>query len=225
MLNKKKAIKEVDSIKYLGIIIDAKLTFKPHINEVSKKVARGIGVLYKLRPFVSQKILINFYYAIIYPFLLYGILIWGSASTYLLNPLLVLQKKFVRLSTYNDNYPSIPGPLAHTPPLFKKLNLLNIFDIYKLQLGKLVFESVSGIGPMNTLIQFQNISQVHNYNTRLASSGNIYITRARTTRFGLKSLRIAGAKLWNSLPMDVKSAASKFILKKKLKSMFINNYH
>ena len=43
--------------------------------------------------------------------------------------LLILQKTFVRLSTYNDTLPVIPGPLTHNPPLFQKLNLLNIFDI------------------------------------------------------------------------------------------------
>ena len=90
-----KAIDEVKSIKYLGVIIDAQLTFKYHIDELTKKISRGIGLLYKLRPFVTTKILINVYYAIIYPFLLYGITIWGSASNNLLNPILVLQKKFV----------------------------------------------------------------------------------------------------------------------------------
>ena len=53
------AIDEVKSIKYLGVIIDAQLTFKYHIDELTKKISRGIGLLYKLRPFVTTKILIN----------------------------------------------------------------------------------------------------------------------------------------------------------------------
>ena len=64
-------------VKYLGVLIDPQLSFKYHIEELSKKISRSIGVLYKIRPFVSQKILTNLYYAIIYPFLLYGITIWG----------------------------------------------------------------------------------------------------------------------------------------------------
>ena len=47
------------------------------------------------------------------------------------------------MATYKDGYPLMLGPHAHTP-LFHKLGLLNIFDIFKLQfklqLGKLVFE-------------------------------------------------------------------------------------
>ena len=125
-------------VKYLGILIDSQLIFNYHIDDLNKKVSRPIGILYKLRAFVTSKILCNVYYAIIYPFLLYGIVIWGKTSITLLEPIYILQKKFVRMVTYKDGYPFIPGPLSHTPPLFLKLRLLNIFDIFKLQLGKLV---------------------------------------------------------------------------------------
>ena len=89
----KKAIGEAHYVKYLGILIDAKLTFKNHLDELNKKISRSIGVLYKIRPYVPLRILTNLYYAIIYPFLLYGILIWGNASRTLLNPIHILQKK------------------------------------------------------------------------------------------------------------------------------------
>ena len=57
-------------------------------------------------------ILTNVYYDIIYPFLLYAITVWGSASK---NPIPVW------LATFKDSYPQIPDPLEHTP-LFHKLN-------------------------------------------------------------------------------------------------------
>ena len=69
-----KAIAESNYIKYLGVLIDSQLTFKFHIEELKKKISRAIGVLYKLRSFVTTKVLINVYYAIIYPFLLYVLL-------------------------------------------------------------------------------------------------------------------------------------------------------
>ena len=88
-----KAIDEDKYIKYLGVTLDSQLSFMFHIDELTKKISRGIGLLYKLRPFVTTNILTNVYYAIIYPFLLYGIVIWGAASKNLLNPILILQKK------------------------------------------------------------------------------------------------------------------------------------
>ena len=157
MINNK-AIDEVKYIKYLGVTFDAQLSFKYHIDELTKKISRGIGLLYKLQPFVTTKILTNVYYTIIYPFLLYGIHLWGSASKNLLTPILALQNKFVRLATFMDFFPLIPGPLEHTPPLFYKLNLLNIFDIYKFQLGKLVFDSLNNIGPIQGIHNFTRTS-------------------------------------------------------------------
>ena len=88
------AIDEVH-VKYFGVLIDSQLTFKHHIDELNKKVSRSIGILYKLRPFVTQKILCNVYYAIVYPFLLYGIVLLGNTSKTILELIHILQKKFV----------------------------------------------------------------------------------------------------------------------------------
>ena len=57
---------EVNSVKYLGVLLDSQLTYKNQINALYKKVSRAIGVLYKLRPFVTSTTLISVYYAIIY---------------------------------------------------------------------------------------------------------------------------------------------------------------
>ena len=168
ILINKKAIDEERYVKYLGILIDSQLSFKFHIDELNKKISRSIGVLYKLRPYVTPKLLTNVYYAIIYPFLIYGILIWGNASKTLLTPIHILQKKFVRMATFNDGYPVVPGPLAHTPPLFYKLRLLTIYEIFKLQLGKLIYESINNLGPTKNVINFTDISEIHYQYTRYA---------------------------------------------------------
>ena len=55
-------IEEVNFAKYLGILIDHKLTFKMHTNQISKKLIRGNILIARLRHFVSRKILLNFYF-------------------------------------------------------------------------------------------------------------------------------------------------------------------
>ena len=86
---------------------------------LNKKIARSIGVLYKLRPFVSPEILVNVYYAIIYPFILYGIIAWGNATINLIEPIHLLQKKAVRIITYNDNYLDLRYGYTNSSPLLK----------------------------------------------------------------------------------------------------------
>ena len=63
-----KIINEHKSVKYPEIIIDCHLNWKEHIQQLSKKIFRGIGVLCKIRHYVNVKILVQFYHAIILPF-------------------------------------------------------------------------------------------------------------------------------------------------------------
>ena len=65
----RKAIEQKDYVKYLGILIDSKLSFKQHITAITKKMSRDIAVLCKLRHYVSKRILIMMYHSLIYPFL------------------------------------------------------------------------------------------------------------------------------------------------------------
>ena len=46
-------LKQKDSIKYLGLHIDSHLTWKPHIEHITKKIKRYIGIISKIKYFVS----------------------------------------------------------------------------------------------------------------------------------------------------------------------------
>ena len=46
------------------------------------------------------------------------------------------------------------APRSHTPPLFHQLKILNLFDIHKLQVGKLVYECLNFIRPTPALVKF-----------------------------------------------------------------------
>ena len=62
----KKAIVEKQFIKYLGVIIDSSLSWKYHISNISKKISRAIGIMYKLSPYLHLNGLKNVYYSLIY---------------------------------------------------------------------------------------------------------------------------------------------------------------
>ena len=57
----KKAIKEQCFIKYLGVLIDSKLSWKHHVSKISKTISRSLGIIYKLQPFLPLKIMKNVY--------------------------------------------------------------------------------------------------------------------------------------------------------------------
>ena len=71
------SLKEKPCIKYLGIMLDSNLNWKTHVNYISTKIKRSIGILSKMRYLVTLDVLINIYYTLIYPFLIYGLVVWG----------------------------------------------------------------------------------------------------------------------------------------------------
>ena len=93
LLINKKAIQQKDHVKYLGVLIDSQLTFKYHITAVSKKISRTTGLMYRIRKYVDNKTLTMIYYSLIYPYLIYGIPIWGNADNVHLNSIFTIQKK------------------------------------------------------------------------------------------------------------------------------------
>ena len=88
---------KVNSIKYLGIIIDHKLNWIDHITYVKAKISKGIGIIYKARRHINKHTLRNLYDAYIYPYLTYCIEVWGCDSKSQLNSLFLVQKKFSEL--------------------------------------------------------------------------------------------------------------------------------
>ena len=42
-------ISEVNETTFLGVIIDNKLNWSPHVMHISKKIAKGIGIILKAR--------------------------------------------------------------------------------------------------------------------------------------------------------------------------------
>ena len=72
-----------DSVKYLGITIDAKLNFDVHINTLTRKISRSLGVMTKLKQILPRKTLRSLYYTMIHPYLLYSFTIWGNTVLFI----------------------------------------------------------------------------------------------------------------------------------------------
>ena len=89
-------------IKYLGIFFDENLSWKFHINLISSKISRGVGIIAKLRHYVPRKILFSIYNSLILPYISFGISVWGQAAKRHLDKLLILQKLAVRLIFFFD---------------------------------------------------------------------------------------------------------------------------
>ena len=65
----------VTEAKFLGITLDSNLTWIPHINAISKKCSKNLGVLNKVKHFLPETAMYHLYCTPILPYLNYGILL------------------------------------------------------------------------------------------------------------------------------------------------------
>ena len=73
-------VKQVDSLKYLGVMLDGKLSFTEHVTAVQKMSQQRLHVLRKLRAFcVDPLLLLRLYRSIIEPLITYCSICYYSA--------------------------------------------------------------------------------------------------------------------------------------------------
>lgn len=89
---------------------------------MGKRISRGIGILFKVRDFVTNDIHIQLYYSLVYPFLTHGLIVWGNTYATTLNPVAVLKKKAVPIIIFSNRD-------AQSSPLFSQLDLIKL-DFY-----------------------------------------------------------------------------------------------
>ena len=122
-------IERVESFNFLGIILQETLSWDSHVTLVKTKISKVIGILYRLKNIFPKDTLKTLYTSLIASYLNYGLLLWGVES----HKVEIMQKKAIRLVT-NSSY------FAHTTPLFIKLNVLKVQDMFKLKLLKLYYK-------------------------------------------------------------------------------------
>ena len=96
-------------------------------------------------------------------------------------------------------------------PIFKKLKLklLRHQDIFQLRLSTFVYESITKKKPSCFHDYFSFNANIHQHSTRQSNSGNLFLTHRNSCRYGLKSIRYMGAKMWNDLPVEIRDSPSK----------------
>ena len=203
-----KYIKRIKFVKFLGVLLDEHLNWKYNLSELSKKLARTCGMLFKIRSLLPLDVLLCLYSALFLSFLQYGLIAWCQTYASYTEPIFRLQKKAVRAISFQSR-------MSPSLPIFKDLKLVKLSDIYELRLLTFVFDSINKTSPDCFHNVFLFSSSVHQYPTRQASHGDLYLIQQNSLHYGLKSICYLGAKLWNKLPAELRNAPIKAILQQK----------
>jgi len=196
-------IQKVAHIKFLGIIIDEKFDWHKHIEFCQNKIASGNYALNSLKKTLPIKQLITMYYSLIQPYLSYGIILWGHAHKKYINKLKVSQNKTIRNinnSKYNES----------AKPIYSKLRILTLDEIYKIELCKFMYGSSTHTLPLPLLSLYTPNTEIHSHNTR--QRGDAHVT-ARHTELLSRSFIHTAPDIWHTIPQKIKKSGTKHAFK------------
>jgi hypothetical protein len=208
------SIERKHHIKFLGIWVDEKLEWSDHVLHCKAKLSSSLYAINAAKRYLTSTNLLMLYNALVYPYLSYGILLWGSAFKTNTNKIIVMQKKAVRIiahAPYN----------SHTHEIFQHYKILKYDDIYKLYLGKYMFQQLNGLLPEPLLNKYRLCRDVHTHNTRQLSQ--LHIGNKRTVLFS-NSFINRGPDYWNGLPEKNRNSATTKIFNKQHKLFLTNSY-
>jgi len=168
--------------KFLGLILDNTLSWKPHIDPLINKLSTACYVIRSVKPYVNAIIMI--YYSLFHAVMTYGKIFWGNSSHSI--QVFRMQKKAIRIIIGHGNRESCRN-------LFKKLNILPLMSQYIITLLKFV---------SNNREQYFANSKIHNINTRHTS--NLHLPRLHFNIYQ-KGVYYSGIKIFSSLPWDIKT--------------------
>ena len=173
-----------DSTKFLGVMIDKFLNFNDHIKYIKGKISRGVGILLKCRRLFHQKTLVTLYNSFLYPYLNFCTPVWGNTYDTYLEPLVILQKRAMRLIMGAERN-------SHTDPIFQKLKVLKLRQIYLYSVQQFVFKYHHGLLPRIFDGFYSTNSSFHYYETR---SQDLFRPPLFRTSVAARTIRATGVR-------------------------------
>lgn len=208
-----------DTFRYLGVTVDSRLTWEPHITELIKRVSPKLALLGRLAGFLELKILLRIYKQTILPVIDYGCIIWHESNKSLSDKLEKLQNQAMRVILKANR-------TTCTQHMRNSLGLLTLYNRRRFLRFIYIFKIVNKQNcPKQLEGYFTSRNELHG--RALRNSGIIDLPQAKTLS-GRRTFKHAGASDWNSLPTELrkqtKLSSFKLQLFKHLKETDIKNH-
>ena len=182
-------------------------------------MSKGLGILCKAKRVLKLDTLVTLYYSFIYPYMLYCIGVWGSASKECMTSIYRLQKRAVRIIK------SVPTR-TESAPMFQSLELLSVFEIYMYKVMLFMYKSYHNLVADCVSDLFIRTNEIHDRDTRQSDKYYVQFTRLTSVQ---KSMRFRGPSACNyfydNIDIDCPIATFKSILKRYLLSHDIQSLY
>lgn len=206
-------INEVATTKFLGVIIDKKISWKEHVTRLRNKLAKSLAIVYKAREVLNKKALYTLYCTMFLPYISYCLEVWGTTYTSTMTCLITLQKKAIRLICNKRKR-------EHNDKLFYETKILKLLDMVKLKVCTIIYKAKNRL-LLNNILKLLDVNVCRNYNTK-----NMFKLKIKYARTNCKQMctSIIGINWFNMLSDELCNAKSVKSFVRKYKKVIIANY-
>lgn len=201
-----------ECVKYLGVMIDRKLSFNDHLDYVCKKISRRLGLLTRLSNSVSLFARLTVFNTTILPYFHYCATVMYMLNKGDIDKLQKLQNRCMRTILKCSKYTPIREML-------NKLQWMCVSDFIEYKCLIFLHKLLNGHLPCYFNKYMVKCSDIHNYQTR--NKDNIYVDKVHSDR-SFKSVFVKGLITFNKLDTDLKNTRSEKLFKIKLKQHYLN---
>ena len=188
---------QTDFVKYLGVLLDDRLTFKNHINSLRDKLKKYTGVFYLLRHNLPKHCLRTLYFTFIFNNLYYCAEIYGNTCPSYLHTLQMAQNEALRALQFKSRYYPINE-------MHQEFQILKVADIVEYKLSKLIHSLLNGspklLAVLNKLII--PMHSIHHRNTR--NRFQVY-SKKENKPIGKWQLKCQPSQTWKNTPASLRA--------------------
>jgi hypothetical protein len=182
-----KQISNAQSIKFLGIIVDKKLSWQCHVDQMIPKLNKVVYLIRVLKSFLTFESLKMMYFTLFHSIIAYGIIFWGVSSHS--KNIFKIQKRVLRIIANVDRRGSCRT-------IFKKVKILPLQSQYIYSILMFVVKNKK---------LFKINSEFHTLNTR--AKHDLHVPAANLTLYQ-KGVYYSGTKMFNHLPQTLKQVSN-----------------
>lgn len=172
-------LERTKTIKYLGVLLDERLSWKPHINALCGRVRRLIHIMKKLRPVADFALLRNTYYALAQSLLQYCITSWGGSP---LTSMLLLeraQRAVLKVMLFKPYF-------FATSELYSLCGVLTVRQLF-----------------IKATVLRQHLNQPYTPNLRKRRKDRVCTIKSHRTTFMQRSTCFLGPYLYNKINKEI----------------------
>ena len=191
-------IEHVTTAKSLGVLIDDKITWRIHIDKLTKKIASDIGPIKRVKHLVPYGTSYSIYQALVQ-------LQFNSVLQYCLKKLWNnVARQTAKVQNREARVLTCPNYDADVNNLFELLGWKTLVSQRQIERVTMVFKSLQGLAPEYLCSTF--VHHVSGYYLR-DSVNKVNVPQPRTNYYK-NGFSYSGAVLWNSLPLQLRKAES-----------------